>query len=158
MGISKALAKRAEEVFLNGHAIANTNFKELLESVTWRQATKKMCDLNTIALLTFHVNYYVAGQINVLKGGALEIRDIYSFDLSPINSEVDWLKLKQKFLLDAATYIEEVAQLSDGQLDEPFVDVRYGTYLRNIEGIIEHSYYHLGQISLIKKMIIEGKK
>lgn len=28
-----------------------------------------------------------------------------------------------------------------------------GSYLRNIEGVIEHSYYHLGQISLIKKMI-----
>ncbi len=32
-----------------------------------------------------------------------------------------------------------------------------GDYLRNIDGMIEHSYYHLGQIVLIEKLIL-GKK
>jgi hypothetical protein len=34
-----------------------------------------------------------------------------------------------------------------------FVDEKYGTYLRNIEAMIEHSYYHLGQIVLIRKIL-----
>ena len=49
-----------------------------------------------------------------------------------------------------ATHIEKMAA---NQLDEPFVNEKYGTYRRNIEAMIEHSYYHLGQISLLKKMI-----
>ena len=41
------------------------------------------------------------------------------------------------------------------KLENNFVDKKYGSYRRNIEGMIEHSYYHLGQISLIRKMILE---
>ena len=47
--------------------------------------------------------------------------------------------------------------ITDEKLEEIFVNEKYGTYKRNIEGMIEHCYYHLGQISLIKKMIIERK-
>jgi len=47
--------------------------------------------------------------------------------------------------------------MSNEKLDEAFVDVKYGSYQRNIEGVIEHSYYHLGQISLVRKMISEEK-
>jgi hypothetical protein len=43
--------------------------------------------------------------------------------------------------------------MDDARLDQSFVDEKYGTWLRNIEGVIEHCYYHLGQVSLIRKMI-----
>ena len=51
-----------------------------------------------------------------------------------------------------------MAQIQDEKFDAIFFDEKYGTYLRNIEGVIEHSYYHLGQISLLKKMIAERGK
>ena len=38
-------------------------------------------------------------------------------------------------------------------MNEGFVDEKYGTYLRNIDGMIEHAYYHLGQVVLIKKLL-----
>jgi len=47
--------------------------------------------------------------------------------------------------------------MTETQLEETFVDEKYGNYLRNIEGIIEHGYYHLGQISLLKKMIVKNR-
>lgn len=83
---NKELANRLEEVLLNGNWIAGTNFKSQLENVNWKQATQKIEPLNTIASLTFHVNYYLAGILKVFKGGNLEIRDKYSFDLPDINS------------------------------------------------------------------------
>lgn len=155
---SKDLSKRLNEVLLNGYWIANTNYKSQIESVTWKEATQKIGTLNTIASLTFHVNYYLAGLINVFKGGGLEIRDKYSFDTPPIESEADWEKLTNEFLGNSEMIVKEVAKFADSRLDEPFVDKKYGTYLRNIEGVIEHSYYHLGQISLIRKMIIDTKR
>ncbi|MDF1674445.1 MAG: DUF1572 domain-containing protein [Vicingaceae bacterium] len=155
---NKYLANRLNEVLLNGYWIANTNYKSQIESVTWQQATLKIGSLNTIASLIFHVNYYLAGLLNVFKGGKLEIRDKYSFDIQPIESEVDWQRLMNEFLLNSEEFVKEVANIADSKLDKPFVDEKYGTYLRNIEGIIEHSYYHLGQLSLIKKMILENDK
>lgn len=151
---NKDLANRLNEVLLNGHWIAQTNFKTQLEGLSWVQATHQIGTLNTIAALTFHVNYYLAGLLNVFKGGGLEIRDKYSFDLPPIKSESDWKSLVAEFLKNSEEFVRQVANMPDQKLDEPFVDDKYGTYLRNIEGIIEHTYYHLGQVSLIRKMII----
>ncbi len=153
MARNKELAGRLTEVLLSGRWIANTNYKELLEDVTWEQAMQKIAGLNSIAALTFHVNYYLAGIINVFKGGDLEIRDAYSFDHPKIESERDWENLKNDFVKNAETFVNEVSRLSENTLNSTFVDEKYGTYLRNIEGVIEHSYYHLGQISLLKKMI-----
>lgn len=52
-------------------------------------------------------------------------------------------------------FANQVEQMDETVLDQPFADEKYGTYLRNIEGVIEHSYYHLGQVSLIKKMVAQ---
>jgi hypothetical protein len=147
------LANRLDEVLLNGSWIANTNFKDQLESVSWEQATQKIGSLNTIAALTYHVNYYLGGILNVFRGAGLEIRDKYSFDLPPIESEADWKSLIEEFVVNSENFVREVAKLPNSKLDETFVDEKYGTYLRNIEGVIEHSYYHLGQVSLIRKLI-----
>ncbi len=150
------LANRLNEVLLNGYWIANTNFKSQLESVTWEQATQRIGTLNTIAALTYHVNYYLAGLLNVFNGGELEIRDQYSFDVPPVESETDWKNLIDEFIMNSEKFVKAVAQMSEAKLNEPFVHEKYGTYLRNIEGVIEHSYYHLGQVSLLKKLIIES--
>ncbi|MBO6514986.1 MAG: DinB family protein [Bacteroidia bacterium] len=152
MNKAKSLANRTREVFLNGERVAFTNYKKLLSDVSFEQATSKVGDLNTIAALTFHVNYYVEGLVNVFKGGPLDIRDKYSFDMPPINSEEDWIQLRSALLKYGAEFADLVDQFSDEKLESPFIDEKYGNYSQNIEIIIEHSYYHLGQVSLIKKM------
>ena len=150
-----AIANRLREVLLNGKWIANTNFKEQILSVSWEQAIQKVDNLNTIALLTFHINYYLVGLSNVLNGGRLEIKDKYSFDLPEIKSEKDWNKLVNDFLSNSEMFVKQVEQMDESMLDQPFAEEKYGSYLRNIEGVIEHSYYHLGQVSLIRKMIVQ---
>jgi uncharacterized damage-inducible protein DinB len=151
-----AIANRLREVLLDGKWIANTNFKEQILSVSWEQAIQKVYNLNTIALLTFHINYYLGGLLNVFNGGKLEIKDKYSFDLPEIRSEKDWNKLVNDFLSNSEMFAKQVEQMDENRLDQPFADEKYGSYLRNIEGVIEHSYYHLGQVSLIRKMIVQN--
>lgn len=147
------IANRLREVLLNGQWIANTNFKEQILSLNWKQATQKVGELNTIAAITFHINYYLKGLLHVFNGGELKISDKYSFDIPEIHSEMDWKIQVDDFLNNSEKFIEQVEQLPDNLLDQPFVDEKYGSYLRNIEGVIEHSYYHLGQVSLLKKII-----
>jgi hypothetical protein len=47
-----------------------------------------------------------------------------------------------------------VEQLPSIQLWETFTDEKYGTYYSNLQGIIEHIHYHLGQIVVIKKILL----
>lgn len=147
------LAIRLKEVLLNGKWIANTNFKEQLTNIHWKQAKYHIENLNSIALLTFHVNYYLKGLIQVFEGGKLEIKDQYSFDMPKICSETDWNKLVNEFLSNSEKFISHVEKMDDHQLNMPFIKEEYGSYSRNIEAQIEHSYYHLGQVVLIKKLI-----
>lgn len=154
MNQSTQIANQFREAQLNGTWIA-TNLKSEIAELTWQQATTKISSLNTIAALTFHLNYYVAGLIQVFEGGTLDIRDKYSFDCPLIENQVDWEKLRDKSFADAERFAELVAKMPDVQLGEGFVDIKYGDYRRNIHGVIEHTYYHLGQIVLIKKLIVE---
>ncbi len=147
------LANRLREVLLNGKWIANTNFKDQITNIHWEQAIQQVANLNTIALLTFHINYYLEGLLHVFNGGDLEIKDKYSFDLPPIQSATDWDNLVKAFIRHAEMFVTQVEQMPDDLLDKPFVEEKYGSYVRNIEGVIEHSYYHLGQVSLIQKML-----
>jgi uncharacterized damage-inducible protein DinB len=150
------LANRLREVFLNGRWIANTNYKEQLANLNWQQATQKSANLNTILALTFHINYYLEGILNAFENGKLEIRDQYSFDFPEIKNESEWQTMVHNFLDNAEIFAKAIEQMDDKVFDQPFIDEKYGTYLRNIEGVIEHSYYHLGQISLIRKMILNA--
>ncbi|MGG9961186.1 DinB family protein [Ferruginibacter sp. SUN106] len=154
METANQLANRFKEVFLDGKWVANTNYKEQLSNLTWQQAVKKNGSLNTIAALTFHINYYIAGVLHVLEGGALEIRDKYSFNMPPVQSQQDWENLLHTMWANAEKFARQVAAMSEEALEQTFTDEKYGSYRRNIEAIIEHSYYHLGQITLLKKIIL----
>ena len=150
---SKYSANRFREVILFGTWVANTNFKKELENLDWKFATKKMNSLNTIADLAQHIHYYINGINNVFKGGNLDIKDKFSFDFPEIINQEQWNIFLEKFWDNAEIFAKNVEKMSDQQLDAIFEKADYGTYFRNIDGMIEHSYYHLAQIVILKKLI-----
>lgn len=154
MNRSFAIAKRIREVFLDGQWIANTNYKQALQNIIWQQATHKLENLNTIAALTYHINYYLAGLLFAFENGRLAISDKYSFDIPSTFTQTDWMDLITDITSNAEKFATVVQQINDAQLELPFIADQYGSCLRNIEGVIEHSYYHLGQIVLIEKMMV----
>ncbi len=147
-------ATRFREVILYGTWIANTNFKEQLSNINYELAMAKIGTLNPIAILTQHIHYYIAGINTVFEGGTLDIKDKFSFDFPEITYQEQWKQILEKLWIDAETFANFIADFSDEKLNEAFVDEKYGTYQRNIDAMIEHSYYHLGQIVLIKKMLL----
>jgi hypothetical protein len=122
---AQQLAHRFREVLLSGRWVANTNLKEQLEGMDYRVATRKVGELNTIAALTFHLHYYIAGVLKVLQGGALEIRDKYSFDFAPLTGQEDWERRVASLWADVETFAAIVEQMPDAQLSQPFTDVKY---------------------------------
>jgi hypothetical protein len=150
--LAAQLAKHFREVHF-GVNWTWSNLKAHLADVTWQQATTPVHSLNTIAALTYHIHYFVGVALRVLEGGPLEGSDKLSFDHPPIQSAEDWERLLEKTWSDAETFARLVEQLPDHQLWETFGHEKYGTYYRNIQGIIEHSHYHLGQLVLVKKLL-----
>ena len=155
MNLSAQIAKHFREVFFGGNW-TSVNLKMTLEGITWQQAVTKIGDLNSIAVLVYHTNYYVSAVLKVLEGAKLEASDKYSFDLSPLTNDEEWKALQDKAFAEAEKFANLVEQMPNEKFAQVFVDEKYGTYYRNIHGIIEHTHYHLGQISLIKKMLLAG--
>ena len=152
MSFSKHIAKHVRDVYFAGNWTV-TNLKEVLEDVTWQEATTKVHDFNTIATLTYHINYFVKGVTEVLQGQPLTIRDKYSFDHPPIHNAEDWAAFKASVFNDATVFADLIEKLDDDTLLGDFIDGKYGSYYRNLTGIVEHFHYHLGQIVLIKKLV-----
>jgi hypothetical protein len=145
------IAKQFNDFHYGGN-YTGVNLKDTLEGITWSQATKQVSSFNTIAALVFHINYYVSAVLKVLEGGPLEGNDKLSFDLPPINSQRDWENLLDKVWKDAERFAILAEQFPEQKLNEPFANEKYGTWYRNLHGVIEHCHYHLGQIVLIKKL------
>ncbi|WP_296313105.1 DUF1572 domain-containing protein [Winogradskyella sp. UBA3174] len=153
MNKTEQLASRIREVILSGTWIADTNYKELLESIDWKITNTKFLSLNTISELAQHNHYYINGIKNVFLSGKLEISDKKSFDFPPIESQNEWKTFLNKFWKDTEKLCVLIEKMSEEKLKQIFIEEKYGNYKRNIDGMIEHSYYHLAQIILIRKII-----
>ncbi len=156
MSFTAQIAKQIRGVHFGGNW-TDVNLKDTLTGITWQQATEKVNSLNTIAALVFHMNYYVSAVLKVLQGGPLDASDKFSFDLPPVQSQADWEKMLDKTWTDAEKLASLVEQLPESRFAETFCDEKYGNYYRNIHGVVEHIHYHLGQISLIKKLLRQEK-
>ncbi|HVF96278.1 MAG TPA: DinB family protein [Flavisolibacter sp.] len=153
MNFPNQIAKHLRDVYFGGNW-TSVNFRDVLVDVTWQHAATKVYSFNTIATLVYHTNYYISAVLKVLQGEPLNAKDIYSFDHPPLLSEVDWQNLLNKTWTEAETFAALIEQLPEDRLGETFSEEKYGNYYRNLHGIIEHLHYHLGQIVLIKKIVI----
>jgi hypothetical protein len=150
--MSKFLADHFRQVYFGGNCTFS-NMKDNLTGVSLQQAKTKIGDLNTILALTYHIHYYVRAVSQVLDGGPLDARDMYSFDHPDFQSQEEWEQFLQTIFEEAEQYAAKVEQVPDSKLEDVFVLEKYGNYLRNFQCIIEHTHYHLGQIAILKKMV-----
>jgi uncharacterized damage-inducible protein DinB len=153
MSLAKQLAKHLRDVHFGGNWSV-TDLRNTLFDVTYEQAGTQVDTLHTIAALTFHMTYYVEVLITVLEENKLEGKDELSWQVPQIESEEEWEELKQRIWDRAEKAALLIEKLPDAQLTEDFTDPKYGTVYRNIAGIVEHMYYHLGQIVIIKKLLL----
>ena len=154
MHLTAHIAKHFRDVHFGGNW-TSSSLKDQLTGISWQQATTKVYGLNSIAALVFHMHYYVGAVLKVLEGEPLNASDKYSFDLTPVLSQDDWEKLLNKTFDDAEKFAGLIEKLPEEKLWEDFSDNKYGNYYRNLQGIIEHIHYHLGQIVVIKKIIMQ---
>jgi hypothetical protein len=154
MNVTAQIAKHFREVHF-GENWTSSNLKDNLEGLTWQQATTQVCSCNSIATLVYHMSYYVSAVLKVLQGAPLNARDSDSFNQPAIRCGEDWQDLLDNTWKDAEKFASLIEQLPEDRLWEDFSDNKYGNYYSNLHGIIEHIHYHLGQIVLLKKIILQ---
>lgn len=152
MSIAQQLAQQLRHVYTGGNWTA-VNLKASLHGLGWQQVQQQPHGFNSIARLVYHMHYYIAAVTKVLQGEPLTASDKYSFDVPELNNETDWQQMVNQSFADAETLSALIESLTDEQLLQPFEDGQYGSYYRNLSGIIEHCHYHLGQIILIRILI-----
>lgn len=153
MKLTKQIAEHLRTVHFGGNW---TNLKDALADVTWQQAMTQVDSFHTIVALVYHMNYYVRAVSKVLQGGPLDSKDAYSFDHPPVRSQEDWEQLLDTTWTDAENFARLIEELPEEKLWEDFWENKYGNYYRNIHGVIEHCHYHLGQVAMIKKMLMQA--
>ncbi|MEL7342730.1 MAG: DUF1572 domain-containing protein [Bacteroidota bacterium] len=153
MNTAQSLAKRLQSLYF-GHNWTSTNVQSQLEQTNLELATKKLGEHNSLAALLFHITYYIEAQLKVLEGGPLDAHDRFSYDVPEFPSEAEWEAFKARCLQLAKRYIEAVGALSQEAILHHMADPKYGSWQQNIQGIIEHSYYHFGQMVVLRKLLL----
>ena len=67
MKLEQLLAKHLKEVFFESNW-TGSSLRPHIKDVDWKMATHKIKDFNTIAVLVYHINYYVEAMNAVLQG------------------------------------------------------------------------------------------
>jgi uncharacterized damage-inducible protein DinB len=153
MAITPLIAQHLRQLYHGGNW-TTSSLKQHLDGLTWQQATTTIAPFNSILALVYHCHYYVHAILQVFEGKPLQAADKFSFDHPPIQSQMDWDNFVAIVFSEGETLAQHIEQLPDSSLAEIFTDEKYGNYFRNLQGMIEHTHYHLGQIVLLKKMLI----
>lgn len=153
MTITAQIAKHFKDVHFGGNW-TSVNYRDVLADVSWPQACAKVQSFNTILTLVYHVKYYMHVVERVLLDEPLVGKDAESFIHPHLNNQEEWDALRNDFWAKADAVAILIAQLPDSLLTQPFYEEKYGTYYRNLQGMVEHHHYHLGQIVIIKKLLV----
>jgi uncharacterized damage-inducible protein DinB len=156
----KLLTEKIEKVY-NGNPWYGNSIKSVLNDIDPKIAfTKAARNVHTIAELVVHIIAWREFVISKIKSdNDFKITQKLSFDWKRIdrNEKTAWKSLLNALEKNQHEILTTLKKLDDDFLKLPVSRRRYNVEFL-IEGGIQHDIYHLGQISLLKKMIKGNKK
>lgn len=149
---AQILAQSLRELYFGKNWTA-VNLKDTLADIEWQESKVSYQQSNTILALVYHIHYYIKVTMPVLDNQEFDAHDRYAFDHPEINSQDEWDSFIEHIFQFASIFADKVEQCSDAKIFSHMPEKKWGTLHKNIKGIVEHGYYHLGQIVLLKKLI-----
>lgn len=151
MEVKSLIAQHIIEAHEGGNWTGNS-IREVLKDVSIAVATAQTtASVNTIASLLHHLTYWNNVMIMRISGVAIEIPEINGFDVPQISTEEEWTKLQADNLKSAHDLASAISVFEKHDLNEPILP-GYSSAYKSFHGCIEHIYYHLGQITMIKQL------
>ena len=150
-----SIKEKIEEVY-NGEPWYGDPVMSILKNIKPETALKKVNEnVHSIAELAVHILRYREFLLNVLTvNDSFKIDQEETFNIRRIdqNGKTVWNSLLNMLEQNQQAILKELDQKEDDILAQPVKEKPYNVeYL--IEGLVQHDIYHLGQISLLKKLI-----
>ena len=148
------LARHFRQAYTGG-SFSEKHLQRELSGLTFQQATTRSGrgDTNSIAAIAYHLHFYVLGLETALAGGTLDTRDAASWDTPAIETQAQWDALVAEVLRVGAAFAKTLAALPEAEVWAPFYAPTNSSTFTNALGVLEHVYYHLGQIVVIRKAL-----
>ena len=151
MNLPEQIAENLLQVFEGGNW-TEVSIAEVLSDVNYIEAsTKTQASQNTIASLVHHLKFWNGVIYQRIQNLDPKIPEINGFDVDVLTTESDW----QVLIADTKHSFTELAEIirrfPPERLDTP-TNFGKSTFRKNLLGIVEHAYYHLGQMVVIKKL------
>lgn len=150
MSLPTTLARHFRQAYTGG-SFSERYLAAELRALDHRQATTSVRGANTVAALAYHLHFYVAGMQSALTGGELDTRDNASWDTPAVETEAAWRDVIDATLTTGEAFAKTLETLSEDALHEPFYAPTNSSTLVNALGVLEHVYYHLGQVVLLRR-------
>ncbi len=154
MNIKQHIANHLVEVHRGGNW-TDVNIAGILKDISWVQAgIVPPFSPNSIAMLLHHITYW--NRIVALRGQNIEpeINEQNGMNVPALNSDKDWDDLKKDNIHSAEELATIIEGYDIGSLYNPILPGHSSAY-KNFQGQVEHVHYHLGQIVMIKKYILD---
>lgn len=155
MTLTDAIAQHIIDAH-EGDNWTDVNIKNSLQDISLKEAlTVTKASANTISALLHHITFYNEVVLERLHGSNPKINDANGFNIPILSDQEEWQQLKQRNLQSAHNLAEAVKKFPEEKLFLPIVPGLSIAY-KTLHGVIEHAYYHLGQMVLLRNLIRKG--
>lgn len=138
---------------LTGDAWHGPSLNELLDGVTWEDATKRpIPSAHNIWELVLHITSWAIIARRRLTGGRVEPEEGEDWPTPGEISEIAWAAARTSLVESHQRLSEVVAGLSDEELTRK-VPQGERSVANMLHGVTQHDAYHGGQIGILKKAI-----
>ncbi len=152
MKINEEIARQLLEMY-DGNNWSEVCLKSTLSDVSFSEATTlTRASKNNIAALTHHITYYIRVVEHRLLGNNFDPKHNESFRLKSLEGDVDWKEQQEHLHQAIHDLADAVRNIDDSRMGEPLKPTGSSVY-KSLHGVIEHCYYHLGQIIMLKKLL-----
>jgi hypothetical protein len=152
MKLTTAIAQHVTEA-AEGVNWTEVDLKNVLSDISFEEAvTKTIASPNSIAEIVYHLNYYnnrLLARVNGINNAPDEAN---GFDMPALQNEEEWNALRANNILSARTLADAVGKIDDDKIFD-LNPANHQTFYKNLHGCVEHVYYHLGQIFILKNLI-----
>ncbi|MEP6467498.1 MAG: DinB family protein [Parafilimonas sp.] len=153
MKATQLIAQHIKEIY-EGNNWTDVNIIEIIKNINWQQAQQKtVASPNTIASLLHHLYYWNGIMMQRLKGSNPSVPETNGFNVDAFTSENDWQKLKEKTHASFIQLALMIEHFPEEKLEEAYAEGK-SSYYKNFHGIVEHAHYHLGQMVILKNLIV----
>jgi len=151
MKIQSLIAQHVLDAHEGGNWTGNS-VKQVLEDVSVAAAIiVTPASSNTISSLVHHLTYWNNIMVLRILGESPQIPKANGFDVKVLTTQKEWEIVKLLNIESAHLLASTILNFDCDDLTKPILP-GYSSAYKSLNGCIEHIYYHLGQITVIKNL------